>query len=258
MTTRVAALHLFTADERERLRESLVAAARSDERIVGAAHTGSAALGRADRWSDIDLALSVASGAAMDDVVADWTRRMYEEHGAVAHHDIWYGATRFRVFLLADTLQVDLAFWHEGEFGAIGPTFRLIFGTAATPPPATISPPATPHDFIGMAWLYALHVRSSLVRGRTEQAQEMLTGMRDHVLALACARHGLSPQQRRSVDDLPQEATASFTEGLVRTVDAAELARAFAVMIELLAREAEHVDVALARRLRPTLTALVD
>src|SRR3954471_8626471 len=119
-------MHVFTADERERRRASLVAAVREDGRIVGAAHTGSAALGREDRWSDIDLALSIAADAGMDDVVADWTRRLYEEHGAVAHHDIWYGATRFRVFLLADTLQVDLAFWHDGEFGAIGPSFRLI------------------------------------------------------------------------------------------------------------------------------------
>ena len=227
-------MHVFTVEERERLRESLVATARNDERIVGAAHTGSAALGREDRWSDIDLAVSVAAGAVMDDVVADWTRRLYEQHGAVAHHDIWYGATRFRVFLLADTLQVDLAFWRDGEFGAIGPTFRLIFGTPApNPPPAALNP----RDLTGirMAWLYALHVRSSLARGRLQQAENMLNGMREQ---------------------LPREVTEPVAEGLVETLDAAELARAFAAMVELLVREVEQVDVELARRLTPTLMAL--
>jgi predicted nucleotidyltransferase len=249
------ALRVFTVEERERLRESLVAAARNDERIVGAAHTGSAALGREDRWSDIDLALSVAADAAMEGVVADWTRQLYEEYGAVAHHDIWHGATRFRVFLLADTLQVDLAFWRDGEFGAIGPTFRLIFGTPApNPPPAALDP----RDLVGvgMAWLYALHVRSSLARGRLPQAESMLREMRDQLLLLVCARHGLSAPRARGVDDLPREVTEPLDAGLARTSDTGELARAFAAMVELLAREIELVDPDLARRLTPTVRAL--
>ena len=248
-------MHVFTAVERERLRESLVAAARDDARIVGAAHTGSAALGREDRWSDIDLALSVAAAATMDDVVADWTRRLYEAHGAVAHHDIWYGATRFRVFLLADTLQVDLAFWRDGEFGAIGPTFRLIFGTPApNPPPAALNP--SDLTGIGMAWLYALHVRSSLARARLPQAETMLSEMREQVLALACARLGVSAHQARGIDELPREIMQPVAEVPIRTSDAAELARTFAVMVEALLREVEYVDAELARRLTPTLTAL--
>src|SRR6478672_8549055 len=127
---------VFTVDERERLRAALVSAAREDGRIVGAAHTGSAALGKADRWSDIDLALSVAPSARVDEVIGDWTTRMYREHGAVAHHDVRFGATVFRVFLLDSTLQVDVAFWRAEEFGAIGPTFQLVFGTATARPPA--------------------------------------------------------------------------------------------------------------------------
>ena len=66
-------------------------------------------------------------------MVADWTARMYAEHGAVHHLDVTSGATLYRVFLLASTLQVDLAFAPAAEFRAIAPTFRLLFGTAAEP-----------------------------------------------------------------------------------------------------------------------------
>src|SRR5207248_793673 len=104
--------------------------------LAGAAHTGSAAVGRADRWSDIDLALCLAPDADAERVAAEWTERMYREHGAVAHHDVRVGPTLFRVFLLGNTLQVDLAFWPPNEFGATGPTFRLLFGAANERPPA--------------------------------------------------------------------------------------------------------------------------
>src|SRR5262249_20322206 len=132
--------------------------------------------------SDIDLALGVAAGADTPRVVADWTDRMYRDHGAVHHVDVNWGDALFRVFLLASTLQVDPAFWPQAEFGAIAPTFRLLFGTARerSGPPA---PGAA--GLIGMGWLHALHARSSIARGRAWQAEYMISGVRDQVLALA-------------------------------------------------------------------------
>ena len=41
---------MFTPEDRDQLRDALVATARADERIAGAALTGSAALGSTDRW----------------------------------------------------------------------------------------------------------------------------------------------------------------------------------------------------------------
>src|SRR5207245_2811650 len=87
---------------------------------------GSAALGREDRWSDVDLALSVA--ADREQVLAEWTDRMYREHAAVDHLDVVFGATVFRVFLLASTLQVDVAFWPNEDFGPTGPAGRPAAG----------------------------------------------------------------------------------------------------------------------------------
>src|SRR4029077_16304939 len=94
---------MFTLEDRSRLRDSLVAAARADPCITGAALTGSAALGAEDRWSDIDRALGVASRANLMQVGADWTGRMYREWRAVHHVDVYRGNTLFRVFLLAET-----------------------------------------------------------------------------------------------------------------------------------------------------------
>jgi predicted nucleotidyltransferase len=237
---------MFTPEERDHLRNALVSAARADERITGAALTGSASLGAEDRWSDIDLALSVAAEADLSATVADWTDPMYQEHGAIHHVDVFGENILYRVFLLASTLQVDLAFWPAAEFGAIAPTFRLLFGTANERPKR---PVPTAAELIGMVWLYALHARSSIARGRVWQAEYMISGMRDHVLALACLRHGVPAVQGRGMDRLPPEITAALTGALVRSLDTSELKRAFGVISEALIVETERVDAGLANRL---------
>lgn len=244
---------VFTAEERGRLREELVAAAHADARITGAAVTGSAAVGREDRWSDIDLALCLAADAELEPVLADWTDRMYREHAAVHHLDVYRGSTLFRVFLLASTLQVDLAFWAATEFGATAPTFRLLFGTANQRPAA---PAPTAAELIGTGWLYALHARSSIARGRAWQAEYMISAVRDQVLALACLRHGVPAVQGRGMDDLPPQVTAPFTGALVRLLEVGELTRAFGVASEALLAEAERVDAGLAERLTGPLREL--
>src|SRR6202046_2792308 len=172
---------MFTVEGRERLRTALVSAAGADERITGAALTGSAALGAEDRWSDIDLAFGVAAEADLGQVIADWTGLMYTGHGAVHHLDIVSRRTVYRVFLLASTLPVDLAFAPAADFGATAPTFRLLFGTAAQQPPSAAPGPA---DLIGMGWLYALHARSSLARGRVWRGGGMARGVRGSAPAL--------------------------------------------------------------------------
>src|SRR5437868_15515039 len=100
----------FTPEEREELRSSLVEAARADDRISTAAHLGSMALGRVDRWSDIDLASACANTADLDRVAGDWTMRMYDAHAAAAHFDVRYGPAPSRVVLLRNTRQVELSF----------------------------------------------------------------------------------------------------------------------------------------------------
>ena len=242
---------MFTPGERTRLRDALVARARADERITGAALTGSASRDAEDRWSDIDLALGVAAGADFGRVKADWTGVLYREHGALDHLDVVSGAVVYRVFLLASTLQVDISFAPEDEFGPTAPTFRLLFWRAADRVPGAAPAGAAEAagraaELIGMAWLYALHARSSLARGRVWQAEYMISGVRDHVLALACVRHGVPAVQGRGMDQLPAEVTAGFAAALARSVDGAELERAFRAVTESLIAEIGRADAGLA------------
>lgn len=245
---------MFSQQDRESLRDALVAAARDDARITGAALTGSSAFGPEDEWSDIDLAFGIASGVDRGRIVDEWTARMYGAHGAVHHTDVIAGSALFRVFLLRDTLQVDIAFWPEADFGAIAPSFRLLHGTARERP----RPAAQSRDgLVGMAWLYALHARSSIARGRVWQAEYMVSGVRDHVLALACLRHGLSPVHGRGMDRLPVSVTGPLAGAIVRSLDAAELRRAFGIACERLLVEVAAADAELTGRLSSPLRELV-
>jgi hypothetical protein len=231
---------VFTVSERDQLRRDLVNAADTDPRVVGAALTGSAAVGREDRWSDIDFALSV--DREIDAVVADWTALMYA-CGAVSHLDVRHGAVLFRVYLMRSTLQVDIAFWPSTEFGATGPTFRLLFGEANEIPHA--GQPGR-DGLVGLAWLYALHARSSIERGRSWQAVYMINNMRDQVMALRCLEQGVNAVQGRGLDDLAD--ASAFAGTLVLSTHPDELRRAFHVLTGMLLGEIADSELAAAVR----------
>jgi predicted nucleotidyltransferase len=240
---------MFTPGDRNQLREALVEAARSDERVTGAALTGSAALDAEDAWSDIDLAFAIAGDPGP--VLADFTARMYREHGAAHHMDVVVERTVFRVFLLANTLQVDLAFWPEADFGATTPKFRLLFGTPRDRPQ---SPPPDARRLIDLAWLHALHARSSIERGRGWQAEYMIGRVREYALGLTCLRHDVPAVEGRGLDQLPADVTAPFEATLVGGLD--DLEGPFHAVTELLIGELELVDAGLAGRLAPLLREL--
>jgi hypothetical protein len=233
----------------------LLQAAQADPRITGVAITGSASVDKEDRWSDIDLAFGVGEEAAVETSLADFSGRMYRDHHALHHLDVRSGRWIYRVFLLPSTMQVDLAFAPAADFGARATTFRLVSGTAVELRPVAR---ASAEELTGWAWLYALHARSAIARGKFWQAEYMISAMRDQVLALACVRCGLPAREGRGLDDLPAEVTAPLQAALVRSMEAGELLRAFQVVSTGLVREMRSVTPELTSRLEPTLHALTE
>lgn len=235
---------MFTPEERNAVRERLVARAREDDRITGAALTGSAALGTEDRWSDVDVFLGVHGDISA--VMDDWTSAL----AAVHHWDLPSGQAIYRVFLLPNGLQVDIAFTPEDDFGARAPSFQVLFGQAVDVPPS--EPPAFA-DVVGLGWLSVQHAHVRIERGKVWEAAYWIASARDQTLTLACLRLGHSPHYARGVDQLPLGATKPLEETFVAHVEVEELRRALRVARRCLLDELARTDAALATRLEAAL-----
>ena len=244
---------MFTPEQRILMRSKILERASRDPRITSAAITGSGSSDSEDQWSDIDLAFALADGVELRTALSDWTAYMYEDLSAIHHLDVPSGAWLYRVFLLPGTLQVDLAFVPATEFRPLASTFKLVFGTAHEP---RHFPPPSVESLIGLGWLYALHARSCIARARLWQAEYMVNGLRNQALALACISRDLPAVHGRGIDQLPEEVTAKFENGLVQRLDTAELARAFRVVVDGFIAEVRRADEGLGQRLQDTLVSL--
>jgi predicted nucleotidyltransferase len=242
---------VFTPERRKQVRSDLVARARADERLTGAAITGSAARDAEDRWSDIDLFLGVAAGVPVEVALTDWSDFVRRELGAIHHFDLRAGPAVYRAFLLDDALEVDLGFAPASAFGPVGDGgFRLVFGDAAARVPAGL--PDAGH-LIGLAWHHVLHARVSIERCALWQAEHWIGAVRDHTITLACRRLGLPSAYAKGADALPHEITRELEEALVGALDRAELRRALRAAAAALVRELHETDPEAARVLRGPL-----
>lgn len=167
---------MFTAEQRDRVRQALIERAEREERVVAAAVVGSEAAGTADRWSDLDLTFAVPDEVSIDDLLADWTRDVEAEFNASNLFDVWAGPTLYRVFLLPGNLQVDLSFTPAARFGPTSPRFRLIFGEVmeerAREPMTRLA--ETPRQRFGLCVLYLVRTRIYLERSDLENADQYL------------------------------------------------------------------------------------
>jgi hypothetical protein len=241
---------MFTAEQRNQVRQRILELAQSDPRVTAGALTGSMALGGGDRWSDIDVAFGIAAGVTPEDVLDDWTAVFAQEWGVLHHFDLRYGSSVYRVFLLPSGLEVDVAATPAEDFGARGPNFRALFGPTRQVP-ATPQPSAS--FLIGLSWLYVLHAHASIERHKPWQAEYWISGIREHTLALACLRLGENARERRGVDRLPSVETDPLAETLVRSLDELELRRALTAATGCLISELDAWDPSLCARLSPLL-----
>ena len=242
---------MFTAKQRDYVREFVLAMAQSDPRVTGGALIGSTAAGSEDEWSDIDVTFGIASGNAIEAVIDDWTQVLEREFGVLNHFDLRSGSSIYRVFLLPNGLEIDVSVTPEEDFGARGPHFHILFGSAQ-PLKATPQPPDT-NNIIGLSWHHVFHAHSCIERNKPWQAEYWISELRNHTLALSCLRLGESAAHGRGVDKLPSAVTNPFTDTLVRSLDESELRRALAAATLCLIAEIEQWDAMLCTRLKPLL-----
>jgi hypothetical protein len=254
---------VFTVEQRDGLLERVRKLGEEDERVVAGALVGSLAAGTADRSSDLDMTFGIAEGVPPGEVLDDWTRTLVDELGAVRLVDLRRGPTIYRVFLLPDALQLDLSMTPAGAFRPAGPRFRLLFGETG-PGEAEdgigtlfIPTPADPEDIFGWGVVYALHARACIERGRVWQAEHYVGAVRDHALALACLREGVTVSQARGHDDLSVETLARFTAGHIASVEPGSLRSALAACVRALLEEGAGCELPHARLVTERLAVLL-
>lgn len=230
---------MFSLDDRNRVRDHVLARARADVRVVAGAVVGSLAHSEGDRWSDLDLTFGVSDGTAIHEVLEDFSADLRRRFDATHLFDLPSGAAIYRVFLLPGCLQFDLSFAPASQFRALGPEFRLLFGEAAAQ--AHLEPPPAQQLF-GYAVHHAVRARVCIERGRLWQAEYWVSGVRDNALSLACQRRGLPAHHGRGCDLLPEEVRHAAAGGLIRSLDRDELLRALQCAVELLTAEAAEVE----------------
>jgi hypothetical protein len=243
---------VFTPEDRDAVRKRLLTMASSDDRVVGGAVLGSLARGAGDEWSDLDIMFAVRDGQSVSEVLDDWTAPLARDFGATRLFDFPSGVAVYRVFLLPDSLELDLSMTPASEFRPTGPSFSLLFGEAAT---TSDVPDTSIEELFGYAVHHAFHARACIERGRSWQAEYWISALRDHILHIACQRRGLGGNYGRGFDELPRDVLDACHLALVRSLEAAELRRALSEGVALLVRESAGV-VGTVEQLKPQLGEL--
>src|SRR2546427_6210874 len=243
---------MFTVEERDLVRNRLVQMSRADPRLVAGALIGSTAGGGGDRWLDLDLTYGLADGAAIDDVLSDWTARIVNEFQAVHLFDLPHLSTVYRVFLLPNNLQVDLSFTPGNKFLGSRLRYDLLFGKALERDQAK---PASAEQTFGLAVVYLLHAHACIARERMWEAEYCLSAARDQSLSLACLHQGLKTSYGRGFDDLPPKTLDSVIGALVGSLEKTQLMEALGKCVDVLLQNSQDVSE-LGQRLGPQLREL--
>jgi hypothetical protein len=243
---------MFSVEDRNLVRDHVLQLASADLRVVAGAVVGSLALDDGDRWSDLDLTFAVADDFSIFDVLEDWTQDLVQEFEAAHLFDLPRGASIYRVFFLPGCLQFDLSFTPASQFGALGPKFKLLFGSSVEKPHI---PPPPAQELFGYAVHHVLRARFCIERGRYWLAEYWISSARDYALSLACRRRGLPAYDGRGFDDLPREVLEVFLPALVVSLERDELLRALGCVINGLLSEVDEVEK-LAKKVEPQLREL--
>jgi hypothetical protein len=248
----MSSAHPFSPAYRDEVFSRVLEWASVDNRIVAGAVVGSAAIGTGDRWSDLDLSFAVGQGSSVADVLENWTEKFVAEFSASRLFDLPTGLSIYRVFLLPGCLQFDLSFTPAHDFGAIGPSFKLLFGGAVEKP--HFLPPRA-EDLFGYAVHHLLRARFCIERDRLLQAEYWVSAARDYALNLACLHHGIPASYGRGFDQLPSELRDQAVSALVRSLDRYALFAALSLTVDMLLAQSSSVPE-IAAKVEPQLRTL--
>lgn len=221
----------FTPAYRDNVASTILRWASTDDRVIPAAIVGSMATGPGDRWSDLDLSFAVDIHIPVVQVLEDWSLKLATQFSAIKLFDLTVGQSIYRVFLLPSCLQLDLSFSPADQFGAIGPQFKLLFGTAVEKPQIPL-PPA--EDLLGYAIHHLLRARICIERGRVLQAEYWVNSARNYTLNFACLQHGFSAFHGRGFDQLPSNVRDQIPATFVHSLDRESLFAALSATVALL------------------------
>lgn len=230
---------LYTVEERAEIAARLIGLLEADERIACAELSGSGVNGYTDRWSDIDVTVTVGEGVDQQKVADDWIERVYEALPVVHHFAVSFGEEHVRGLLLENLLEIDIGFRPAAAADGEWPS----------PDPASEA---------GFAWHDVLHAAVAVARGRPWQAQYYVGAMRWRTLALATDRLGLMFSEFKGVDDLPAELRAALADTLPRSLEPDELLRVLRAAMDAFLDELRQTQPQLADRLAAPLAEFVD
>ena len=230
---------MYTPEERDDVAQRLLGLLREDDRIERAELGGSGTSGYLDRWSDVDLDVTVADGVDQREVADSWVTRVYDAFPVVHHFAIAFGEHHVRGFLLENLLEVDIGFEpassEEGEW-----------------------PGPDAESEAGFAWHDVLHAGVAIARGRPWRAQYYIGLLRWRTLTLACDRLGAEFSEYKGVDELPADLLAALEDALPRSFERGELGRAARAAASAFLAELRVHRPELAGRLEPPLLAFLD
>ncbi|MBA2264228.1 MAG: hypothetical protein H0W10_06180 [Chloroflexi bacterium] len=252
---------MFAPSDRDATLARVLDLLEADERIEAAVITGSLGAGRADRWSDFDVASLVTDAELCERVAADWVGLIYRQWEVGHHYETEFGSTLVRGFLLVNGLVVDLAFAPSSNCEVWAPV-RVAFdrtGTATRAAEAWQPWSPTPdwRGEAGFAWHDVLHACVAANRGKPWQALYFLERVRNRTLALASERHGLEADEFKHVDELPAEERDPMLASLVTDLERAPLMVGIEVAARAFLDELRRGDPALADRLAGPLLLFV-
>jgi predicted nucleotidyltransferase len=230
---------LYTPEKRDEVAAGLIDLLAADERIASVELSGSGSTGYADRWSDVDVSVTVAEGVDQRALADEWTDGIYDAVPVVHHFAVAFGDEHVRGFLLENMLEVDLGF--RPAVAAAGDW-----------------PGPDPDGEAGFGWHDVLHAAVALARERPWRAQYYIGLVRWRTFALATSRLGLDMSEYKGVDELPSELLQALEAALPRSLASGELHRALEAVTRAFLGELARSRPQLAARLEAPLLEFLD